>query len=480
MKNYIKSALPIFAVVAVLVILATALFRILFPNEAELPKIQPLENPTAVYNAAITKTGNSTDTYHVTVQKDTIIEDEQFREVRSQTITKLESDSTLSMLVDEQLSIGEHNAEISEIFSEDTVYMTVNGAKFCANANTDQYAARYAPVILIDPLLYRSVTGYVEKEQSFIEFTDAKNPEVWIWDESIHFESAEGYATISKDGFLLSSTYNITYKVGETQISMSITATPTRDTRTVEIPDDKEAYTRIDTPDAPRLLEKACGYLMDTTSISATYSDYIECTAFEDRQSRTIQIDAINNPSWISRTHTTVTYLDHSKAGSDSIVEKEELYIDGKYSIIIDNTAPAANDSVTEDAIRQACLNTFVGTIMLPQQIADAEITESETTYDIVYNGNSAFAEQLRANACETLYADPDILTEQTESYQVDIVLCYLRLDKATGLPVASGFRYEGTYTIDSLPYRLEFRADQQYEILNDNAQKTLNTLTDS
>ena len=80
----------------------------------------------------------------------------------------------------------------------------------------------------------------------------------------------------------------------------------------------------------------------------------------------------------------------------------------------------------------------------------------------------------MRANACKTLYDNPDILSEQTESYSVDISVGYLRIDKDTGLPIASGFRYLGTYTIDSLPYRLEFRADQQYTILNDSVHEEL------
>jgi hypothetical protein len=91
-----------------------------------------------------------------------------------------------------------------------------------------------------------------------------------------------------------------------------------------------------------------------------------------------------------------------------------------------------------------------------------------------VYTANAAFADQMRINALKTLYQDPDILSDQTESYKVDTATCYLKLDKATGLPVASGFCYMGTYQIDTLPYRLEFRADQQYEIQNDCAQNIL------
>ena len=67
------------------------------------------------------------------------------------------------------------------------------------------------------------------------------------------------------------------------------------------------------------------------------------------------------------------------------------------------------------------------------------------------------------------------MLDELAASNTTDVMECYLELDKNSGLPVASGIRYSGTYTIEDVPYQLRFDADQNYDIVCETAIEEIN-----
>ena len=104
---------------------------------------------------------------------------------------------------------------------------------------------------------------------------------------------------------------------------------------------------------------------------------------------------------------------------------------------------------------------------MLPEYISGTDLTETDTRFSIEFRANEAFAQLLAQEACATLYQNPDILTNMAQTFTTDRITCYLHVDKATGFPVASGFHYEGTYIVSALPYKLVFKADQNYAIEN-------------
>ena len=449
-------------------------------GKAEEPETtnSQLDNALELYNTSVSALDSNATSYDVEIEKETAIEDEVFREKRIQSITKNGvGTAEQTFEVEETLTIGDHTASIKEVYHDGNVYISLSGVNFRSKVTQEEYTSRYAPLFLFDTTLYKSVTGYQAEEYKVIEFTEPTGPENWLWDNDSLFENATGFALISNNGQLLSCTYTTYYRVDNIHITMVVTTTPNDGNMVIDIPSNLDSYTQLSNPEAPKMLEKACGYLTDAASISATYTDHIECTAFEDRRRQIIQIDAISEPNWTSYLHTTLKYLDHSKSGSETIVEKAELFADGKYSIQIDNGSSYYDDTVSSEMMRVYCQDILVGTIMLPEHIKDAEIAVTESTYDIRYTANAEFAEQMRNRACEVLYEDPDILTEQTESYSTETAMCYLRLDKVTGLPVASGFYYSGTFTKDSLPYRLMFKADQEYHIINDTALSNVQSL---
>ena len=472
MKSFKFRIMPILIFLAIMAVLATFLLYFLLSENEKQETREPLSNPVEIYSASVSDARSSIHSYKVILHKSITIENEHFEETRTQEITLgIGSNDILSK---EALAIGEHNVSIEETYHNGTVYTTVGGSKFCSSIDYDQVIRRYTPMSLIEPSLYSSVTGYVQSQVRYIEFKEASTPEIWLQDTDIQLDTAEGYVEISADGKLSLSKYTAGYASGSANVSITVTTIPTEKNSDIQIPQDTSCYTKIASPDAPILLEKATGYLMSASSISATYEDYIEYTAFEDHQARTIRIDAVSIPDWSSRTLTTIAYSDHSKTGSDVVLKKEEIFSDGIYTIRIDQNDPMQKESVSVEDIRKECQNTFIGTIMLPSQIAEVQITETSTTIEILYVGNNSFSEQMRTNACNTLYNDSDIFSDQTHNYTVDLATCYLKLDKSTGLPVASGFQYEGTYTVDALPYRLIFSADQQYKLLGDTAQDAI------
>ncbi len=475
MKNsHIRNTIFISMIIFLAII---ALMLPLSPHDDEIqPTSNVLDDPRQIYKEAIGHYDIQNITYRIETKTEIVINDEIFHENTTQLVTMEQNNETgNNFAVEESICIGEHTVTISEIFHKGIIYSTVSGAKFRSEIKEDEYLARIAPFILINPELYAEVSGYKKEECSIIKFSSATEPEQWISDQETILKDAEGMTKISANGELLENTYNANYEISGTRIQLSVKTTPADNERQINVPDDPESYTKIANPDTPVLLEKACGYVTSAKSICSKYTDYIECTAFEDRRQQTIEVDIDGNSDWSSRIQTSLQYSDHSKAGSNTVIEKEELFANGAYSIQIDGGTIYNDDTVTQEMMRSFCQNILIGTIMLPEHISDAEIMISDSAYYITYTANTEFAEQIRSRACETLYDDPDILIDQTVSYRVEKAMCYLHIDKTTGLPLASGFHYIGAFTIDTLPYRLVFRADQEYQMLNDHAVESIN-----
>ena len=152
-----------------------------------------------------------------------------------------------------------------------------------------------------------------------------------------------------------------------------------------------------------------------------------------------------------------------------------ELFVDGSYTIRADENEPTENETLTAEEMHKYCKDQLVSTIMLPQHIANAEATEIENTIYITFTPNEAFSGLVSSSACQALYQKSELLNELASKNSTQMLEAYLVLDKFTSLPLSAGVEYGGLYTIEGLPYELEYSAYQSYSVANADASVKIN-----
>jgi hypothetical protein len=433
----------------------------------------PIENAAQIYADAIEKVQLSPNlSYTITETKEQVVGNETFHlESQKQvTFTQLQT-VDFQASVTEAMKAGSYTVSLSETFADGTGYFTVENTCFTSELSKADYLARHIPAVAATPSLYGKITGHKENGSTVILLEQGSAPESWINTDGTDFISSGATVTISQNGQLEKTVYSATYKEDGATVFLSVTvALKPLENTVISLPEGP--FIPIDDPNIPRMLEIACGYLLETQSITSQYQDRIHSQAFGDLRTQTITLNALSTDTWSSQTKIQVTLDNTGKIGAGSTLIKEELYKDGILKTIVDGVEQP-NTQPDMESIKTHIQDILVGTIILPQYIQAATIVEDIDSYRIEFTANEVFGALLGDEACATLYQNTQILREHAEDYTANTT-CYLTIQKKTGLPVNSGFQYVGIYTMEGLPYRMEFSADQQYNLLNDTAHQTL------
>lgn len=407
----------------------------------------------------------------VTVSTEITVGEETFSERSEQSLLyKGIGTGNMTALMDESLTIGDYGVFNSENYADNMLYVTVGGGSFCAPITEADFYKRYTPAILFDTTLYESITASEKGSITVLNFDTPSSAENWALPEGASFQSASGLATLDQNGKLTMSTYDIVYTLGSAtfkkHIQITILNVP------VSIPShDSTAYTKIEHPDAPLMLEKACGYLMQSQSVTANIKDMIVCDAFGDNRTQDIHLDLYGRDSkFMAKMELSSLLVNSSRGGEETIKNEQMLFRDGEYSITVDGGAPQVNTNVTAQDMRTSCQDFLVSTILLPRYISGTKLRETENTYEISFSGNDALGQTMCRSACDILYQDSELLISLSSSETTNDLGAYIEVDKYTGLPIASGIFYNGTYVIDGHSYQLHYQTDQTYSAVSTTA----------
>lgn len=435
-------------------------------NSYDAKYLSVINNPEQIYADAISKTNSQSASLSVKKIQQTVVDGALFTEQSQQEMLyqSYGSDQLVASTT-QTLSIGDHTTNIAEVYSDGMVYVTIDGSKFMGQTTTEEYTTRLVPAVMLDTSLYGSIQGFDNGHAYLILFRQPKRVENWAIKTDAKFIDSAGAALISHDGSILRSVYTATYTRGGNTIHLSVSAAPTESEIALEVPADKPSYAPIAYWDSPRMLELATGYLLQSRTVSAFYDERIYCQAFGDERTRKVSLYTADTEGLIAKVDTQTQLLNTGRIGDVTHHLHEELFIDGKYTIQADGGAVTENDQIDPKAMQAYCDNQLISTIMLPQNILNATCTDTGSTLRIEFAANEAFAQLISVNACQTLYQKPELLNELAEESSTDALISYLELDKYTGLPLASGIEYVGSYQIEGLPYELVFRAVQNYEI---------------
>lgn len=370
---------------------------------------------------------------------------------------------TMSALVNETLSIGNYNITHSEFYNNNSLYLTVGDGKFSSAISEKEFHKRNIPAIFFDTSRYGNIEATQTENCIIIKFESPVTPEPWAFPDGAGFISANGSATLDANMQLTMSTYDISYTIGSAVFKRHIETSIKTDPISMNIPN-IESYIQIQHIDAPIILEKACGYLMQAQSISANIQDTIVCDAFSDDRNQTISLDMHGQDSdFTAKIDLSLLHI-HSSRGGEALRRSENiLFSEGKSSVTIDGVPSQGNVEITAHDMRANCQDLLLSTILLPEYISGVSISEDNDYCRFDFSTTPSLAETMCQGACDILYQDPKLLIDLSSDSSTEKLGAYLQIHKATGLPTASGIFYTGNYTIDERSYMLKYETSQTY-----------------
>jgi hypothetical protein len=426
-----------------------------------------LRNPLEHYANAINRLPvDQTTRLHITVNTETITSSGTFKQNSDQLLTLYYQDGIpIQAHAEEQLHTGSQSIYITEVFQDGTLYTELDGGMFRTDTTIEAFTSERTPTVLLTAENYQAVTGTTGRNGATITFTQPNCAEDWAIPDDGVFVSAEGTAKLTKSGALTESSYTIQYSLSDMtvkkQYRVSIETPPTELPSQIQNP---ELYIPLSNPETLRTLEQMCGYLLQAEAIRGSYSEYIFCQAFGDERTRSIGLELKTTPHLTVTADTNVTLTNTSRVGDVTQMQQTETLEDGKYTLTV-NGIQEKNPQTTGDAFYSYCKNLLVGTMILPRHITGVTLQEDGDKCYLEFTASDALAQTVRADACKTLYQNPSLLDDMASDHITQTMIGYFSYSKSTGLPLSSGIRYKGIYTISDLPYRMEFHAEQTYDI---------------
>jgi len=425
------------------------------------------EDARYAYQQALDKLSALKDyTLNITISKTTSVGKEVFSETRHQ-VLKYRQLGTKHMqaALEETCINGSLHTSVSEYYDDNTSYFIVNGNHFKSDITPQAYIARNIPAALLDVSLYESISAQESGGEISIWCNQPTQGESFVFPSGAKMTAASGTVLLDKTGSLAKSTYDLTYVYGSACVEYSVTVqVDPKPVSDIQIPEND--FKPLTYPDAPRMLEQACGYLLQSKLLSANVTSSITCQAGGIHRVETAYLQADSLSSDFSAVlDTSVNVVDYSRGGETTLYTQTETFADNQYSIAIDNGNANAKDEITAEVMQTYCQDLLVSSVLLPDYIADAAVTDLGSVYLLELTAPEEFALILTESASQTLYGDPQFLSALASSSQIGTAECYLAIDKYTGLPTAAGYSCNVEYTIEDFTYTFHTQTDAAYHL---------------
>lgn len=444
------------------------------------PTTEPPPPPAAdVYSQARRAIDSAENiTLDVTVTQYTTVNADEFSEQSVQVLTYqgLGTDKVAADM-DAKLYYNIHSEDVSEeereesaipyreIFHDGTLYARMDETySYRASSDAEAALARYTPAVLLDAALYGNIS-YGEAEQGTkILFSQPTAAESWAIPEEAVMTDATGSVLISEDGAITQMDYTLTYTYGPAEIRMEVCSVPRAEAAQVAAPEKADRYAAIADVDALYLTVRSQAMLFqaDTISAQSIESVFSEAAAFMRNQSSEVAMHGRKDETQakISRSVFAMQYSNNQSQN----YEQEQTYIDGRYSVTVNGGLPTTQAGVKWEDVREDAASILLLHTILPEFWQDVTITDMGSVYLLEYTLNENFGNSMQNSICQMLWDDPSFLYNLASKYEAGELNGYLSIDKYIGVPVAGGYSYEGTHTIENKDYKLTMQFDQSLE----------------
>ena len=364
----------------------------------------------------------------------------------------------------ETLDYGAISVKLSEYYENGNGYVEIGENAFTAPITAEVFTKRYAPVVCIDPTLYQEIQIISIEDGIGINFSKPTGAEQWALPIGTDFADAFGYAVLDESGALRESVYTITYTAGTATITKR-TEIVISDPCQVVSPQEPDKYKPIDCFDAPRMLEQACGYLVQAENVKSNAETVIDCQTFLIHRTQKSSLTLRDSNDDLSALlDIQIDQINQSRGGEVTQFRQTEAFENGKYTISLNGAPATGNKAIDAVAMKEYCQDVLIGDILLPSHIVGAAAEETDTAIILTFQPSDTLAEAICSNICTTLYSDGEVLHALSSDYNTQSVQYVLILDKYTGLLQSFSSQYSASHTIESIVYQLESKTEQTYQ----------------
>ena len=368
------------------------------------------------------------------------------------------------VLLSEVITYGEayYAVTYQDVFAGGKLYSLVNGeTRLVSDVDAATVEQVLTPAVLLDAALYGDVQMQKENGRYNLTFSQPSGAESWALPEGAEFAEASGSAQINTDGSLYRTDYTVSYTYGAANITKNYSVLPSLESGVVEVPADAASYGQINNMEAVRMSQQAVAMLVQAPAVSSTISKTEMSTAGAVNRSETRTLKTTYESGMIVEmdTNVSVTNLETNETENSTLEEK----FWGDYSYIENGGEKQKDDSVDAEAMFEYTFTTLTDSMVALEYWKSAEIKDLGDIYLVECTYNDQLVADLRADICQNLMVDLDVLEEYSEASAVADISGYFSVDKYTGMPMASAYSYVGTDLIEEQTFAIASQCIQSY-----------------
>ena len=438
------------------------------------PTEPPAEELYAAAREALEKASHLT--LEVTITTVTDVAGDLFSEKSVQMLTYKDMDTGDGIILcQEDLFFDVHEDEpeleesdsgaFREIWYQGNLYVEMDSTYRCQGPLEQEAAlSRYTPAVLLNAGLYGSVTSEAAAGGTAITFAAPSAAESWAVPPEAELLDAAGTALVNAEGILAEMTYTATYQYGPARVTRTVCSRPLDTPRTVTAPANPDTYTPLTHVDALRQNIRALCLLVqsDSATVSCTESLFSQAAGFLRNQSTTTNLHGQDADTKV-KIETGVFLMDYTSM-EEQRYDLEETYADGQLTTVENGGPPSATSGIGWEDMQLYVTEQMVGEFVDFDYWQDVAQTDLGCALLLEYTLNDDFGSAIQDSICEMLWGDPSFLIALADDYRNGALTGYLSIDKYTGLPVATGYYYEGIHTLEGDEYSLTLQLDQAFE----------------
>lgn len=459
MKNYTK-------ILLCLLVLALVCFGgCAEPDEGvESQTVPDVPTPAEVYEDACDKLRNADHLILSYTYSDTrTVGEETFtRQVTgTDSLCKIGTDE-MEALVQQHLTFGTYGSDYTELYRAGTAYALVRGSAFSSPMTADSFIARQLPWVILNSQLYGEITEAGTEETRILTFLQPTAPESWaVPAADVTMLSAQGSASMDRNGNLLAYTYQLSYKQAEIthQISleMELSAPKSLDLSAAH-PGYPEKAVTLSCLDAPKMTLQVAGDIFTARSISAEETQTINSGALNSLRTYVSSYHIAGQGADLSALAKHQITLNDYHLGTTTTTTQTDRFQNGIFSRVTNDSSPVENADSPEN-IRIRWENTLLNCLFSLNYLSDAVLSETEDAYTLTFAGNDAYCATIASSLSSTLGSNLDSLAE---SHTTSGAGGYLTISKLTGLPTAMGMHFQRVHVLYGTSYQLSYQLDQK------------------
>lgn len=378
--------------------------------------------------------------------------------------------ASMDAYIDQTLCFGTGESEYAEFYTGGRAYCQSGASIFAWEMTAKEFTDRQLPAILLNPALYRAIALEAGENRTLIRFSQAMALENWAANSDAVLLSANGTATLDAEGNLLQSAYQAEYRLGLTVYTLEVTnkvATESALVLSSKFPSDLADCISLSQPDAVRALLQATGYIRSAQAISCSYEEQLDCKAAHILRRQQVRVHTYGSgDSFAARTDYTASITDYT--GTPAITTQSELFLDGRKSVSVNNSAAIEQTGHTAETMRSYCENCVLSAVFPIAYLADARLETAGNGVTLRFTGTEALANALCSSIYESLQTGN--LDSFCESYTTDAISGYLTFDAETRLPVEAGLLLTRTHIIGGISYELCYKLDSRITLASADA----------